>query len=156
MFSFWVTIKIPFLDHLIFVQGFCSCGFPREAVVYRVLTLIPHGIRVFWDALGSLFCGPPGLLYYARATLALRGNIFLCLFVGPLGPNLTSFHYVLYFSVTFFLWSFSSFYFLCFLLQMLKQLPVGRLAFYFVRSFGSLPLILELITQLLIIVNHFV
>ena len=39
---------------------------------------------------------------------------------------------------------------------MLKQLPVGRLALYFVRSFGSLPLILELITQLLIIVNHFV
>ncbi|CAH3025295.1 unnamed protein product [Porites evermanni] len=34
---------------------------------------------------------------------------------------------------------------------MLKQLPVGCLAFYFVRSFGSLPLILELITQLLII-----
>ena len=39
---------------------------------------------------------------------------------------------------------------------MLKQLPVGRLALYFVRSFGSLPVILELITQLLIIVNHFV
>ena len=28
--------------------------------------------------------------------------------------------------------------------------------FYFVRSFGSLPLILKLITQLLIIVHHFV
>ena len=39
---------------------------------------------------------------------------------------------------------------------MLKQLPVGCLALYFVRSFGSLLLILELITQLLIIVNHFV
>ena len=39
---------------------------------------------------------------------------------------------------------------------MLKQLPVGRLAFYFVRSFGSLPLILEPITQLLIIVDRFV
>ena len=25
--------KIPFLDHLIFVQVFCSCGFPREALV---------------------------------------------------------------------------------------------------------------------------
>ena len=25
-------IKIPFLDHLIFVQGFCSCSFPREAL----------------------------------------------------------------------------------------------------------------------------
>ena len=77
-------------------------------------------------------------------------------FLGPLGPNLTLFHYVLYFSDIFFLWSFLSFYFLYFLLQMLKQLPVGRLVFYFVRSFGSLPLILELITQLLIIVNHFV
>ena len=39
---------------------------------------------------------------------------------------------------------------------MLKQLPFGCLEFYFVRSFGSLSLILELITQLLIIVNHFV
>ena len=29
---------------------------------------------------------------------------------------------------------------------MLKQLPLGRLAVNFVRSFGSLPLILELIT----------
>ena len=37
---------------------------------------------------------------------------------------------------------------------MLKQLPVGRLMFYFVRSFGSLPLIFELIK--LIIVHHFV
>ena len=41
---------------------------------------------------------------------------------------------------------------------MLKQLPVGRLAGNFVRSFNFLPLILELITQLLIIiiVNRFV
>ena len=39
---------------------------------------------------------------------------------------------------------------------MLKQLPVGRLAGCFVKNFGFLPLILELITQLLIIVNRFV
>ena len=39
---------------------------------------------------------------------------------------------------------------------MLNQLPVGHLMLYFVRSFGSLPLILALITQLLIIVNRFV
>ena len=39
---------------------------------------------------------------------------------------------------------------------MLKQLPVRSLALDFVRSFGSMPLILELRTQLLIIVNHFV
>ena len=82
--------------------------------------------------------------------------IFCFFFLGRLGPNLTLFHYVLYFSDIFFLWSFLSFYFLYFLLQMLKQLPVGRLALYFVRSFGSLPLIVELITQLLIIANHFV
>ena len=56
-------------------------------------------------------------------------------FLGPLGPNLTLFHYVLYFSDIFFLWSFLSFYFLYFLLQKLKQLSVGRLVFYFVRSF---------------------
>ena len=82
--------------------------------------------------------------------------IFCCVFMGRLGPNLTLFHYVLYFSDIFFLWSVLSFYLLCSLLQMLKQLPVGRLALYFVRRFGSLPLILELITQLLIIANHFV
>ena len=78
-------------------------------------------------------------------------------FLGPLGPILTfvSLH-VLIFSVIFLVWSVLSFYFLYFFLQMLKQLPVGRLAFYFVRSFGSLPLILELITQLLIIVDRFV
>ena len=56
-------------------------------------------------------------------------------FLGPLGPNLTLFHYVLNFSDIFFLWSFLSFYFLYFLLQKLKQLSVGRLVFYFVRSF---------------------
>ena len=59
MFSFWEIIKIPFLNHLISVQGSCSCGFPREALrcpplfqtcrgvfsaLCRVLTLIPHGI----------------------------------------------------------------------------------------------------------------
>ncbi|CAH3179882.1 unnamed protein product, partial [Porites lobata] len=41
------------------------------SAVYRVLTLIPHGIQVFWDALGTLFCGPLGLFYYVGATLAL-------------------------------------------------------------------------------------
>lgn len=92
---------------------------------------------------------------YAGATWALSGNILLC-FLGPLGLNLTLFHYVLYFSDVFFLFSDLSFYFLYFLLQMLKQLPVGSLALYFVRGFGSLPLILELITQLLTNVNHFV
>ena len=83
--------------------------------------------------------------------------MFFAVFLGPLGPILTfvSLH-VLIFSVIFLVWSVLSFYFLYFLLRMLKQLPVGRLAFYFVRSFGSLPLILELITQLLIIVDSFV
>ena len=40
--------------------------------------------------------------YYAGATWALSGNILQCL-LGPLGPNLTLFHYVLYFSDIFFL-----------------------------------------------------
>ena len=76
--------------------------------------------------------------------------MFFAVFLGPLGLILTfvSLH-VLSFSVIFLVWSVLSFHFLYFLLQTLKQLPVGRLAFYFVRSFGSLPLILELITQLL-------
>ena len=130
MFSFWVTIKIPFLDHLIFVQGFCSCGFPREAVVnppphppffslvggffsavYRVLTLIPHGIRVFWDALGSLFCGPLGLFYYARATLALSGNIFLCFSWDHLDPTLPCFTTCCIFLIYFFFGHFCHFIF---------------------------------------------
>ena len=94
--------------------------------------------------------------YYVGATWAISGNILLCFSWDHSDPTLFWFRYVLYFSDIFFLWSVLSFYFLYFLLQMLKQLPVGRLAFYFVRSFGSLPLILELIPQLLIIVNHFV
>ena len=81
------------------------------SAVCRVPTLIPHGIQVLLDALGSLFSGPLGLFYYAGTTWALNGNILLC-FLGPLGPNLTLFHYVLYFSKIFFLWSVLSFYFL--------------------------------------------
>ena len=68
--------------------------------------------------------------------------MFFAVFLGPLGPILTfvSLH-VLIFLVIFLVWSILTFYFRYFLLQMLKHLPVGRLAFYFVRSFGSLPLI---------------
>ena len=41
---------------------------------------MPHGIRVSWDVLGSLFCGPLSLFYYAGATWALSGNILLCFY----------------------------------------------------------------------------
>ena len=77
-------------------------------------------------------------------------GIFCCVFGTTWTPR------VFIYSVIFLVWSFLSFHFLYFLIQMLKQLPVGRLAFHFVRSFGSLPSILELITQLLIIVDRFV
>ena len=90
------------------------------SAVWRVLTLIPHGIRVSWDALGFLFCGPLGLFYYPGAIWALSGNI-LQFFLGPLGPNLTWFHYVLYFSDIFFLWSVLSFYFLYFFPSDIKE-----------------------------------
>ena len=101
-------------------------------------------------------CGPLGLFHYAGTTWALSGNVFCCVFGTTwTHPYFVSLH-VLIFSVIFLVWSVLSFYFLYFLLQMLKKLLVGRLAFYFVRSFGSLLLILELITQLLIIVDRFV
>ena len=80
--------------------------------------------------------------------------MFCLFFWDHLDPTSLLFH-VSIFSVIFFAWSVLSFYFLYFLLHMLMQLPLGRLAVNFVRSLGSLPLILELITQLLIIVNRF-
>ena len=91
------------------------------------------------------------------ATWALSGNILLCFSWDHLDPNLILVSLrVVFFWYIFLLWLVLSFYFLYFLLHMLKQLPVGRLVFYFVRSFGSLPLILELITRLLIIVHHII
>ena len=123
------------------------------SAVWRVLTLIPHGIRVSWDALGSLFCGQLGLFYYPGATWSLSDNI-LQFFWHHLDATLPGFTTCCIFLIYFFFGQFCHFIFSIFLLQILKQLPVGRLALYFVRSFGSLPLLLELITQLLIIVNH--
>ena len=124
------------------------------SAVWRVLTIKPHGIRVSWDALGSLFCGPLGLFYYAGATWALSGNI-LQFFWDHLDPTLPGFTTCCIFLIYFFFAQFCHFFFY-FLVEILKQLPVRVLALYFVKSFGSLPLILDLITQLLIIVNHFV
>ena len=94
--------------------------------------------------------------HYAGTTWALGARVFCCVFnLGPPGPNLVfvTLH-VSIFSFLFSVWSVFVTLFSRFLLQMLKQLPVGSLAFHSVRDFGSLPLILGLITQLLIIVNR--
>ena len=127
MFLFWVIIKIPFLDHLIFVQGFCSCGFPREVLVnppfffrlvggfsavYRVLIRSYQMVFEYCGMhLDPCFCGPLGLFYYARATLALSGNIFLCFSWDHLDPALPCFITCCIFLIYFFFGHFCHFIF---------------------------------------------
>ena len=101
----------------------------------------------FFITLGPL--GPNLILPLGPFCLAMF--FFFLLLLGPLGPNIM-FLLLCYM----FFYIFLTFLFFLILLQMLKQLPAGRMAFNCVGSFGSLSLILELITLLSIIVNHFV
>ena len=100
---------MPFLDHIISVQGFCSSGFPREVslLFVELFTLIPHGIRVSWDELGSpFFFVDHSVFFIMQGPLQPLVAMFFAVFLGPLGPILTfvSLH-VLIFSVIFLVWS---------------------------------------------------